>query len=266
MSTVNTLFRSGKGFISPYFVVDSLGNLMARTITITGSNLELTPGTKLSYGGETLLSSTTLGAGIVNILGTLTGLNVAGPIAVNGSGSVSIASTGNVSITSTGNVTISPTGSVAMSPTITGNINNINLGATTAGSGRFSTLAVTTSATISPTGNVTINPTGTGAFSPNSSLTLGTTGQTTALYGNLTATSSNQTITLSPTGTGSITINPSAIGNINNVNIGVSIPATGKFTSASVTAPDERWESNTNELATKRLVQNSIMFSYFTRL
>jgi hypothetical protein len=151
-----------------------------------------------------------------------------------------------------------------MSPSVTGNINNINIGATTAATGRFSTLAVTSSASINPTGNVTVSPGGNVAISPTGSLTAGTAGVTTNLVGNISATTANQTITLSPTGTGTITVNPTVTGSIDNVAIGATTAATGRFTSASATAPDEMWNSNTNQLATKRYVENSIMFSYFT--
>lgn len=256
MSTVYELFRSASGYTSPYFVVDSTGNLITQTITVTGSRLELTPGSYVSSSGNLLLSQTTLGSSVVNILGTLTGLNVAG--------AVSLAGTGNITLNPTGTVTLSPTGTVIMSPSVTGDINNINIGATTAATGRFSALSVTTSATINPSGNVTINPSGTATISPVGSLTAGTAGITTNLVGNVSATTANQTITLSPTGTGTITVNPTVTGAIDNVAIGATTAATGRFTSASATAPDENWNSNRNQLATKRYVENSIMFSYFT--
>lgn len=256
MSTVYELFRSASGYASPYFVVDSTGNLITQTITVTGSRLELTPGSYISSSGNLLLSNTTLGSSVVNILGTLTGLSVAG--------TVSLAGTGNVTISPTGTVTLSPTGAIIMSPSVTGNINNINIGATTAATGRFSALSATDSATINPSGNVTINPSGTATISPAGSLTAGTAGITTNLVGNISATTANQTITLSPTGTGTITVNPTVTGAIDNVAVGATTAATGRFTSASVTAPDEIWNSNRSQLATKRYVENSIMFSYFT--
>jgi hypothetical protein len=256
MSTVYELFRSASGYTSPYFVVDSTGNLITQTITITGSRLELTPGSYVSSSGNLLLSQTTLGSSVVNILGTLTGLNVAG--------AVSLAGTGNITLNPTGAVTISPIGTVIMSPSVTGNINNINIGATTAATGRFSELSVTASAAINPSGNVTINPTGTATISPVGTLTAGTAGVATLLTGNISATTANQTITLSPTGTGTITVNPSTTGAIDNVAVGTTTASTGRFTSASATAPDEMWNSNRSQLATKRYVENSIMFSYFT--
>lgn len=256
MSTVYELFRSASGYTSPYFVVDSTGNLITQTITVAGSRLELTTGSYIGTSGDLLLSRTTLGPSVVNILGTLTGLTVAG--------TVSLAGTGNVTFSPTGTVTVSPTGTVTMSPSVTGNINNINIGATTSATGRFSTLSVTDSASINPTGNVTVSPTGAVTISPSGSTTIGTAGVATNLVGQISATTSNQTISFSPTGTGTIIVNPATTGAIDNVAVGASTASTGRFTSATVTAPDENWNSNRSQLATKRYVENSIMFSYFT--
>jgi hypothetical protein len=256
MSTVYELFRSASGYTSPYFVVDSTGNLITQTITVTGSRLELTQGSYIGSSGDLLLSRTTLGSSVVNILGTLTGLNVAG--------TVSLAGTGNVTLSPTGTVALSPTGTVTMSPSVTGNINNTNIGATTSATGRFSTLSVTDSATISPTGSVTVSPGGSVTVSPTGSITFGTAGVATNLIGQISATATNQTITFSPTGTGTITVNPAVTGTINNTAVGATTASTGRFTSATVTAPDEKWNSNPSQLATKRYVENSIMFAYFT--
>ena len=256
MSTVYELFRSASGYTSPYFIVDSTGNLITQTITVAGSRLELTTGSYIGTSGDLLLSRTTLGPSVVNILGTLTGLNVAG--------AVSLAGTGNITVNPTGTVTLSPTGTVTMAPSVTGNINNINIGATTAATGRFSTLSVTAGAIISPNGNVTVSPYGSVTVSPTGSVTVGTAGVATNLIGQITATTSNQTITFSPGGTGTIIVNPSATGAIDNVAVGATTASTGRFTSATVTTPDEKWNSNRSQLATKRYVENSIMFSYFT--
>jgi hypothetical protein len=256
MSTVYELFRSASGYTSPYFVVDSTGNLITQTITVTGSRLELTPNSYIGSSGDLLLSRTTLGSSVVNILGTLTGLTVAG--------TVSLAGVGNVTLSPTGTVTLSPTGTVTMSPSVTGNINNINIGPTTAATGRFSTLSVTASAAINPSGNVTVSPTGSVTVSPSGAVTVGTVGVATNLTGQISAVTANQTITFSPTGTGTLIVNPTVTGNINNVAIGATTASTGRFTSASATAPDEKWNSNTAQLATKRYVENSIMFAYFT--
>ena len=246
MSTVYELFRSASGYASPYFIVDTDGNLITQTITVTGSRIELTPGSYIGHNGDLLLSQTTLGASVTHIAGTLDGLNANGLVSL------------------TGPVSITPPGTITILPSVTGNIDKVNIGATTAATGRFSTLSVTAGATINPTGNVSISPTGNVSISPTGTLIIGTASSTNSLVGNISAVTANQTITLSPTGTGTITVNPTTTGAINNVAIGTTTASTGRFTSATATTPDEIWNSNTNQLATKRYVENSIMFAYFT--
>jgi hypothetical protein len=245
MSTVYELFRSASGYASPYFIVDTDGNLITQTITVTGSRIELTPGSYIGHNGNLLLSQTTLGESVTHIAGTLDGLNVNGIVNI----------TGNLNLT---------LNNFSLSPTTTGTLDNVSIGVTTAAAGRFSTLSVTTSAVISPTGNVAISPTGSVTISPTGTLIVGTSGTTTSIIGNISATTANQTITISPTGTGSLTIAPTQTGAMNNVAIGATTASTGRFTSATATTPDERWNSNTSQLATKRYVENSIMFAYFT--
>lgn len=88
-----------------------------------------------------------------------------------------VANTSNQTVTlspsGTGSVTISPggTGSVTMAPTVAGNINNMNIGASTRGSGAFTTLAAnstmslsSTSATHTISSNTSSSGTGSGAL------------------------------------------------------------------------------------------------------
>ena len=95
-------------------------------------------------------------------------------------------------------ITISPTGTgtVTVNPTVTGNINNVVVGATTPAAGTFTIL--------SSTGNVSFN-------------------------GN------NANISISPTGTGIVTINPAQTGSINNVTLGLGAPLAGRFTTVRMT-------------------------------
>lgn len=99
-------------------------------------------------------------------------------------------------------ITISPTGTgtLTVNPTVTGNINNVVVGATTPAAGTFTIL--------SSTGNVSFN-------------------------GN------NANISISPTGTGIVTINPAQTGSINNVTLGLGAPLAGRFTTVRMTTqPD----------------------------
>jgi hypothetical protein len=96
-------------------------------------------------------------------------------------------------------VTISPTGtgSFTVNPATTGNINNMNIGATTRGTGAFTTLGA--NSTVSITGATTVNP-------------------------------ANLNVSITPTGTGVLTLTSGAVGNINNMNIGATTRGTGAFT------------------------------------
>lgn len=244
MTTVSKLFRSAHGYVSPYFVVDVEGNLVTNTITVTGTKIELTTGSYLGYNGDELLTPTTLGPSVTHIAGTLDGLDVNGTVNI----------TGNL------NLTLS---AFSLSPTSTGTLNNTSIGVTTAAAGRFTTLTTTGAVTLNPTANVAISPTGLVTISPSSTLTLGTVGQSTALLGQLSAVSNNQTVTLSPTGTGTVTINPSATGAIDNVTIGSTTAVAGRFTNVTITTEDPTWNINRQYAATKKLVENLFVMSYF---
>lgn len=91
-------------------------------------------------------------------------------------------------------VTISPTGTgtITVSPGVTGTINNMSIGATTRGSGAFTTLNANSTVGLSP---------------------------------------ANAAVTISPTGTGAtVTINPAVTGAIDNTAIGATTRSSGAFT------------------------------------
>jgi hypothetical protein len=96
------------------------------------------------------------------------------------------------------NITISPTGTgtLTVNPAVTGNINNVIMGAINPASATFTIL--------SATGNVAFN-------------------------GN------NANTTISPTGTGTVAINPAVTGSINNMSLGLSAPLAGRFTTVRMT-------------------------------
>ena len=232
MTTTTKLFRSAAGFISPYFVADVNGNVIANTLTLTGSRLELTTGSYISYNGSPLVTSTALASTITSIPGTLTGLTVGGNVTVQGT------------------LSVSGTGVVVLNPTTTGNINNINIGATTAGTGAFTTL--------SATGSITLAPTGT--------MTLGTGLGTTNMFGTFSHTN-NGNFNISLTGAAStITLKSVLTGSMDNVSVGLTTPASGNFTNIVLTAPDATWNSGTarSQAASKRYAENlGLMFTYF---
>ena len=255
MVTVSELFRSASGYVSPYFIVDAEGNLLTQTITVTGSRLELTSSAYISYNGDPLVTPTALGASITSIPGTLTGLTVSGTTVLSG-------------------VLQMTSGAVNLNPSIESVINNVSIGTNIASTGNFTSLTCTSAGlvalsptgnvTVSPTGNVTVSPTGNVTISPTGAITFGSTGTLYLNSSSVAATALNQTLNFSPTGSGTITINPSTPGSLNNVAIGMLTAESGRFTSATVTAPDERWNTNVDQLATKRYVEHSRMFSFFT--
>lgn len=94
-------------------------------------------------------------------------------------------------------INFSPTGSgtVNINPAAAGNINRMNIGATTRGTGAFTTLDANSTVGLSP---------------------------------------ANANVTISPTGTGSVTIAPATVGSIDRMNIGANVKGTGAFTSLAV--------------------------------
>ena len=137
------------------------------------------------------------------------------------------------SITDTGNLTVNgadatislqPTGSgtVTIGPGLTGTINNMNIGATSSGTGKFTTLEATTSATFNTSGTVTINPSTTSSVD---NVIIGANTAKSATFTNLTA---NTSASLSPSGT--VTINPSTTSNMDNVIVGANNAKAGTFT------------------------------------
>ncbi len=222
MSNVTKLFRSQSGFTSPYFVVDSIGNMIVSSLVVTGNRVEISAGCYISYNGVPLLTNTSLSSSIVNIPGTLTSLTVGG------------------STTLTGNLTATG-GIVSIASSSTGTLDNVSIGSITPNAAAFTTLATTGNATFGGTSNVTFNNTGNVTISPTGTITLGTPGQIKILAGNVQAVTLNQTINFSPTGTGTVTLNPTSLGAINNMTIGLTTPAAGNMTALTLTANDESY-------------------------
>jgi len=229
MGTVNQLFRSKTGFVSPYFAVDGAGNLLTQTITVTGNRLELTKNSYVSYNGAPLLTGTSLGSSVTSIPGTLTGLTISGDINI----------TGNINIQGAV-VTGGPQSNA------TGEINNVNIGNLTPGTGKFTSLYSTGTSTVSltNTGTVTVSPTGNVTISPTGSVTIGaTTG-----------------ISISAS---SVTISSGTTGNLDNIAIGQTTATTGRFTLARLTANDELFGNDVTQAATKRYVEAALIMGYF---
>jgi len=238
MSTVAKQLRSSYGFESPYFIVDSSGNLVTQTVTVTGNRIELTQGSYLSYNGAPLLTQTALGASITTIPGTLTGLSVQGTVSLNGAFKLTSGTTASV-----------------WNPATVSTIDNTVIGSITPLSATFTNLTVNGSITLNST-NISISPPG--------SLTLGSTGQTINLQGNI-ALTGTQSFRVAPSDGSLVSFQPNATGSIDNMTIGAITPSTGTFTVLRQTTPDEKWNSSVkNQASTKRYSENiAVALSYF---
>jgi hypothetical protein len=254
MSNVTKLFRSQTGFTSPYFVVDSIGNMIVSSLVVTGNRVEISQGCYISYNGRPLLTNTSLSDSIVNIPGTLTGLTVGGTTNLTGA------------LTASGGI-ISLTGATGST------LDNVTIGANIPAVANFTTLSTTGNVTLGGTSNITLNNTGNVSISPTGTITLGTPGQIEIFAGNIQAVTPNQTINFSPTGTGTVTLNPTTLGAINNMTLGLTTPAAGNMTALTLTANDESYwnavSSPTNlrsQAATKRYAEQAAWaIGFFTR-
>jgi hypothetical protein len=179
-STNNTLTIQPAGGISV------TTNAVTNTVTLntSGSIADLTVTTSLS-------ANPTVTGAINNVV-----IGATAPAAGTFNGLTAL-STVNFS-PNNANIIISPTGTgtLTVNPAVTGNINNVTIGATTPAPATFTIL--------SATGSVTFN-------------------------GN------NANTTISPTGTGTVILNPAVTGSINNMSLGLSAPLAGRFTTVRMT-------------------------------
>jgi hypothetical protein len=168
-----------------------IGSSVASTAAFTS----LTANGAVTFTQNTASTTTTSGTLVVS-----GGIGLTGAINSGLSSSFNGLTSTNTTILSPANasVTISPTGTgtVTIAPATAGTINNMSIGATTATTGRFTTLTTTSTATFSP---------------------------------------ANANVILSPTGTGTVTIAPATAGTINNMSIGATTATTGRFTTVTST-------------------------------
>ena len=129
--------RSEAGFESPGFTVDSNGNVNSLS--------------NFLISGATVLSSSTLGSGVVSSsltrLGTLSNLIVGGNAQISGGSTVAISATGVVAISAGSGLTLSGN-TIAISSSSLGNINNMSIGITTPSAGVFTSITATGTITV----------------------------------------------------------------------------------------------------------------------
>lgn len=142
------------------------------------------------------------------------------------------------------------TNSLVVNPVTTGAMNNIVIGAVTPKAGTFTTLTATSTVNLnSSNATITLSPTGTGTITiapattgSMNNVTIGNVTPAAATFTTLTATGNinmsgnNATVTISPVGTGTLIVNPTVTGNINNVSIGSTTAAAGRFTTLTMTS------------------------------
>jgi plastocyanin len=106
-------------------------------------------------------------------------------------------------------------------------------GTVTSVGGTGTVSGITLSGTVTSSGNLTLGGTLSLVSPPAIGSTTANTGAFTILTVNSGLTSG---VTLSPTGSGTVTINPTTSGTINNMSIGVTTAAAGRFTTATLTS------------------------------
>jgi hypothetical protein len=155
---------------------------------------------------------------------TFTTLTTQGNVTLNGSDSV-------ISLTPTGS------GYVAINPGALGTINNMSVGATTASTGKFTTLQATTSATFDTSGNVSIQPAGTVTINPTTTSSVDNVniGANTRGSGAFTTLTSNDTVTFTSstestsTTTGALKVS-GGVGIVKNLYVGGNTSIAGNLT------------------------------------
>ena len=218
----------------------SITNATVSTTTATGA-LIVTGGVGIGgaiYAGS--IQNTPIGATTAST-GAFTTLSATSTVSFN-------MASANISLAPTG------TGTVTINPATASTINNCSIGATTRGTGAFTTIdanstvslnPANTTVTLSPTGTggVTISPTGSSGLTINPTTTgtinnasVGATTRSTGAFTTLDANAAvglspaGATVTISPSGAGTVTMAPATAGNINNMNIGGTTKGTGAFT------------------------------------
>jgi hypothetical protein len=116
-----------------------------------------------------------------------------------------------------------------------GTIDNTQIGSGTPNTGAFTTLTASSGVTFTANTASTNTTTGTlvvtGGLGVSGAVNAGSiSAGSVSFTGAINLSPANADVTISPTGTGSVQINPGAVGDIDNMDIGVTTPKTGNFT------------------------------------
>lgn len=194
--STQTFYNATSGLITLSFTTSGAGKFVGPGIPGSATTQVMTAASTMSVSSD----------GTNWVVGFYNGGPV-GATTLSASSTVTLSpASANVAIspTGTGTVTISPAGTLTINPTTASSIDNTTIGITTALAANFTSIGNTTR--------------GTGLFT-----TLGANNT-------VTLSPANANVTLSPTGTGVVTIAPGTLGSLDNVQIGNSTRAAGKFT------------------------------------
>ena len=202
------------------------------------------------------VESTTSTSGTLQVTG---GIGATGNINIDGSLGVGTDATITGDTQINGALTVDPvnnsisfqptgTGTVTIFPGVVGSIDRMNIGATNRGTGAFTTLTANSLTTITDTTGSTLTTNGAlvvdGGVGIAENVNIGgnINASEATFTGAINLSPANANVTISPTGTGEVivqpvgglTINPTAIGTIDNVNIGGSVPGDAVFNDVTV--------------------------------
>jgi hypothetical protein len=177
MSISQKPLRSEMGFSSPGFEVDTYGNVnISGSFKINGSSISSSSGTlpsmyvyssltrvgtlsELTVHGNTEFTNGTLTVSTTGTVlitsgttGSLNNVAIGNNVASTGEFTTLAADVGNITTftalsltTTTASVNnLTNTGTLSVNPTVTGSIDHVNIGYTTPGTGKFTTLTITT--------------------------------------------------------------------------------------------------------------------------
>jgi hypothetical protein len=157
-SELRTGTSSGNNYSLAAYDVD--GAAYADLITLTASN---TPTVNIISTGVGTIDNMNIGA-TTRGTGAFTTLDANSTVVLspaNANVTISPSGTGTVTISPAGGLTIAPATSLSISPTVVGTINNVNIGATTRGTGAFTTLDANGNVTLGDASGDAININGT---------------------------------------------------------------------------------------------------------
>ena len=194
--STQTFYNATSGIITLSFTSTGSGKFIGVGIAGTATTQAMVAGSTLSVSsdGTNWVATYYVGGPLVATTITASSTVTLSPASAN----VAISPTG------TGTVAISPAGALTIAPTTASTLDNTAIGVTTKAAGNFTSIGATSRGTALFT---TLDANSTVGLSP-----------------------ANANVTISPSGTGNVVISPATAGTIDNIAIGNTTRAAGKFT------------------------------------